>query len=234
MLRALRYFVHVLLIRPFVLGFIGLNLIYRERLPSSGPAILVANHNSHLDAPVIMSFFPLKRLNKLRPVGARDYFFRYRILAWCATRLFRIIPINRDGFRPSDGDPLRECSGALDKNEILIIFPEGTRGTPGEFGPFKSGVSHLARRHPDIPVIPIFIRGLEKVLPKGAFFPVPFLCDVFVGNTIHWTGDKNIFLEIIRQEMLNLKNHHHLRTMVKHGMTHSSPLTNAMLESKYF
>ena len=206
MLKILRYCIHMLLIRPFLLGFVGLNLIYRERLPASGAAILVANHNSHLDVPAIISLFPLGLLDKFRPVGARGYFFRNRVLAWCAIHLFRLIPLNRDRFLPSDGDPLHECSRALEKNEILIIFPEGTRGIPGQLGPFKPGISHLARRHPDVPVIPIFIDGTGKVLPKDAYIPVPFVCDVYIGNAVRWNGDKKMFLQIIRQEILNMNN----------------------------
>ena len=202
----LRYLIHIVFIRPLVLGLLGLNLKHRERLPTAGPAILVANHNSHFDALVLMTLFPFRLLNKIRPVGARDYFFEKPWIAWCATCLFRIIPINRGYFRPSDGDPLRECSQALDMNEILIIFPEGTRGEPGQIGPFKTGISHLARRHPDVPIVPLFINGLDKVLPKGAYYPIPTMCDVYVGNIIRWNGDRKKFMNRIRREIVTLGN----------------------------
>ena len=205
MLNILRYLLQALVIRPLILGFLGMNLNYRERLPQSGPAVIVANHNSHLDALLIMTLFPLSSISRIRPVGAWDYFFKNPIMAWCVTHIFRLIPIRRGGFRVSQGDPLRECSEALSKNEILVIFPEGSRSEPGHLAPFKPGISHLVRRHPDVPVIPIFIHGLETVLPKGSFFPIPFVCDVYVGNATCWNGNKKIFMEQIRYEIETMR-----------------------------
>ncbi len=190
MARRLQFLFFLIVIRPVVYLLIGLNVRNWQRLPSCGPGIIVANHNSHLDTLVLMSLLPLKLLPKLRPVAAADYFLRNRMLAWFATNIIGIIPISRHG---EDSDPLAGCYAALDAGDILILFPEGTRGEPeGKLGAFKRGVQILARNRPDIPVYPIYLHGLGKIFPKGAILPLPFCCDVHVGSplTHKEKGDK--------------------------------------------
>ena len=201
-----RLLLHTLVLRPLVRGLLGVNQYHDEQFPVDGPAVIVANHNSHLDTVLIMAMFQSSMIGKIRPVGAMDYFsvdrFFPRLLSW----LFQIIFIHRGKRKISDGDPLQECSQALCRNEILIIFPEGTRGDPGVMEPFKPGISHLAKRFPDVPVIPVFIDGLEMVLPRGAYIPVPFVCNVSVGRQLRWQGSKLHFMNQLQSEIERLKN----------------------------
>lgn len=188
MLRPLRLLFFAVIARLLVLVVLGVNVRHRERLPVVGPAILVANHNSHLDTLVLMTLLPLRQLAKIRPVAAMDYFLSNRLLGWFALNIIGIIPIHRS---PQSGhDPLAACAGALARGEILILYPEGTRGEPEKLSKFKNGIAHLAARFPSVPAIPVFMHGLGKALPKGEALLVPFFCDVFVGEPVHWPGGR--------------------------------------------
>jgi 1-acyl-sn-glycerol-3-phosphate acyltransferase len=196
----LRYLFFLLVVRPLVLVILGLNLRRGARLPKCGPAILVANHNSHLDTFVLMTLFPQRRLGDLRPVAAADYFLKDRRLAWFATRIVGIIPLERQA-AAGGGDPLAGCDAALAEGRILILYPEGSRGEAERLADFKTGIAHLARRHPEVPVVPVFLHGLGKALPKGETLLVPFFCDVFIGEALSWTGARETFMASLDDAM---------------------------------
>lgn len=199
----LRFLFFALLIRPILLVICGLNVRHRERLKCAGPALVVANHNSHLDALALICLFPLSRLSKLRPVGAKDYFFRNRWLAWFSTRILGVLPLDRDQ-KSGRRDLLAPISDALRDDQIVFLFPEGTRGEPEELSEFKTGIAHLAKRHEGVPVLPIFFHGLGKALPRGEALLVPFFLDVYVGRPLHWSGNKADFMEQLTRQMRGL------------------------------
>lgn len=197
----LRWLFHLLLVRPFVLVILGVNVRHAERLPGSGPAIIAANHNTHIDTFVLMTLFSMDQLLRIRAAAAADYFLGNRLLAWFAINMFGVIPVKRGNLRRGDGDPLAGCSQALARGEMLIVYPEGTRGEPERLGEFKSGIAHLARRHPTVPVVPVLLHGVGKVLPKGSIVPVPFNCDVMVGRSLRWNGDCRRFMQRVADEI---------------------------------
>ncbi len=202
----LRLLFFALIVRPLMIIVLGTNVRRQELLPESGPAIIVANHNSHLDVFAIMNVLGLHRLPSVRPVAAADYFMTRRFRRWFATKIVGIIPIDRDHIRREKGKhPLDPISNVIDQGGIVLLFPEGTRGEPEQINQFQSGVAHLAKRHPDVPVIPVFMHGLGKALPKGEAILVPFFCDMFVGQPLDSTLGKKEFMDSLNQAIDKLK-----------------------------
>ena len=201
--RLLRFLFFAFVVRPVVTIVLGLNVRHRDRLPKAGPAVIAANHNSHLDTLVLMSLFPLKRLPILRPVAARDYFFRTRLLKWFSLNVIGIIPLDRK-VRASGQHPLAPIDDALARGDVVILFPEGSRGEPEQLTDFKAGIAHVAERNPNVPVHPIYLHGLGKALPRGEAILVPFFCDAFVGEPLTWPGERKTFMSDLTGRMTDL------------------------------
>jgi len=146
---------------------------------------------------------------RVRPVAAADYFFKNKLLSWVATRLFGIIALDRSGSKGlSSKDPLEPCYKALRKNQILIVFPEGSRGQAETFQDFKKGIFHLHANFPETPVIPIYIQGLGKAMPKGDWFILPMFADIYIGNKVDFKEDKNNYMEEIKRSFNELRTQH--------------------------
>jgi len=195
-----------LFVRPLVLIISGVHVVGKEKLPLDGPCIIAANHNSHLDTMVLMSIFPLSNINQVKPVAAADYFMKNKWFAWFSQNVIGIIPLNR---RPTkeEGHPLLGVKKALQNGDIVIIFPEGSRGVPEEMGTFKTGIAHLAKEFPSTPVIPIYIHGAGKALPKGEALFVPFIIDVNIGEALYYDDENNkIFTQRLEKSIKLLEN----------------------------
>jgi 1-acyl-sn-glycerol-3-phosphate acyltransferase len=201
----LRFLWFTCIVRPVVLFAMGVTIRNREGLVKASPAIIVANHNSHLDALMLASLFPLSMLHKIRPVAAADYFLRNRFLAWFSLNIIGIVPIRRR--RADNGqDPLAGCARAIESGHILLLFPEGSRGEPETPKPFKTGVARLAERFPTVPVVPVFMQGLGKALPRGEWLLVPVICDVVVGDPLYGaeSASRPEFMAALEGRMQNL------------------------------
>lgn len=201
---ALRMLFVIVAAWPVALLWLGMRVRHRDRLPLGGPAILAANHNSHFDTLVLLSLFPLRRIGDVHPIAAADYFLKNRWIRWCSLYLIGIVPVLR-GADKAEQDPLEHCYRALEAGKVLLIFPEGTRGAPERMSELKSGIWHLASRFPQVPVLPVFLHGVGKALPKGRFFPVPFVVDVAIGSPLHGSMDKAVFLASLRTSLLQLQ-----------------------------
>lgn len=193
----------LLVVRPIVYLMLGMNLVHREKLPMRGPAILAANHNSHLDTLVLMSLYPLAALPRLRPVAAADYFLRNRFTSWLSLNLIGIIPLDRQG-QVDREKVFEQCQEALAEEQILLLFPEGSRGDPEQLQPLRKGIYHLARSHVDTSVTPIALHGLGKALPRGGSMIVPFNCDAVVGDALQPGEDSEAFMHELESSLNTL------------------------------
>ncbi|QDT28951.1 2-acyl-glycerophospho-ethanolamine acyltransferase [Gimesia panareensis] len=202
--RVLKILFFALVVRPIVFVVLGLNLRGKQNLPLEGPGIVVANHNSHLDALVLMSLYPLSRLHKVRPVAAADYFLKNRFLAWFSKNCLGIIPIQRTG-RMRKNELFAGCHEALDRGEILILFPEGSRGNPEELSEIKRGVYHIVHDRSDTSLTPVMMHGLGRALPRGEALLVPFNCDVIIGPQLPEAETGEQLVEAIKASFLDLQ-----------------------------
>jgi 1-acyl-sn-glycerol-3-phosphate acyltransferase len=142
----------------------------REKLAGlKGPVILVANHASHMDTPVILAALPRKLRKRTAVAAAADYFYKNRLVAAAVSLVFNTVPIERRG-----GGMAKDGGGHLDKlldqGWNLLLYPEGTRSRSGGLGRVRRGAAVLAERH-KLPVVPIRVSGTSEAMPPGRFWP---------------------------------------------------------------
>ncbi len=196
-MRWLRRLAIVALFRPLARVFTGADIVGRERLPLKGPAILVANHASHVDTLLLLTIYPSRALDRVRPAAAADYFLKGALMSWFSRSILNIVPVARDRVATGE-DVLAPARAALAAGDILLVFPEGTRGDGEAMTRLKNGVSRLAAAFPDAPVVPIWLQGAARVLPKGAAVPVPMNCTVLVGEPLKFGGDRAEFMAALK------------------------------------
>jgi 1-acyl-sn-glycerol-3-phosphate acyltransferase len=196
------YAFHIGFVRPALRWVVGLR--YRRRaLVPRGPCLIVSNHNSHLDAAILMGLFPLRRLAHVHPVAAADYFGKSWLRRTLAMLLMNGIPIDR---RPAPGfDALGPVADKLREGESLIFFPEGSRGEAGVVARFRPGVGRLVHLVPGLLVVPVFLSGPERIWPRGQI-PVPLNSDAVVGRprTYSTEGDARVIAERVQRDVLSL------------------------------
>lgn len=152
----------------------------REHIPAEGAFIIAANHQSHADTAVVFAALPPAARDRFVAAAAQDYFFQGGPQQYMSRVLFNAIPIARD--RRGGQDPLRHLSRALREGYALLLFPEGTRSKDGALQPFRAGVGKLVAEYPGTPVIPTWIGGTTRVMPKGKLVPRPVQVTVRFGE----------------------------------------------------
>ena len=201
--RFLKVIFFAVIVKPLTLILLGLNIRGRKNLPRKGPAILAANHNSHLDTLVLMGIYPLSQIHRIRPVAAADYFLKNKFLKWFSLNVMGIIPLERKSRKRKD-ELFAGCKHALANNEILILYPEGSRGEPGKMAELKKGIFHVANLTPNTSVTPVMMHGLDKSLPKGEALFVPFNCDVIVGESVPLCDKADDFMNDLKDSFTEL------------------------------
>jgi 1-acyl-sn-glycerol-3-phosphate acyltransferase len=171
-------------LRPFLYVFVKLYFRYRHRLHIVGykpyyadqSYLIIANHSSHLDTPLIFSCFPYQRVNDIRAVAALDYFFSNPFLRGFAHLLCNVIPISR---KAADFISLSMCNRTLKTGGTIILYPEGTRTRTGRPGEFKPGIGMLIKVL-KTPLLPVYIEGTydcynyQRVFPSAGSIQVRF------------------------------------------------------------
>jgi long-chain acyl-CoA synthetase len=146
-----------------------------------GPALLIANHTSHLDGPTVLAALPPGWRRRTAVAAAADYFFRSTPLGTFASLALGAFPFHREGAISAS---LSHCGDLIDEGYSILIFPEGTRSPDGHLLPFKPGIGLLAREL-GVPVVPVHLTGLEGILPKGRTWPQPGPVVVRIGEAVH-------------------------------------------------
>jgi glycerol-3-phosphate dehydrogenase (NAD(P)+) len=142
------------ILTPFFLIYLRMERIGREHIPSEGPVILASNHRSFFDPFVIGTM-------TRRPVyyvAKKELFTYNRFLTWLLNSL-GAFPVDRGA---GDQDTIETSRIILERGEMLLMFPEGTRTRPGALGKPKRGVGRLALET-GAPVVPIAIIGTEDI-----------------------------------------------------------------------
>jgi 1-acyl-sn-glycerol-3-phosphate acyltransferase len=165
-----------MMLRPFTAALTRLITGVRPLTspPCLGPAIYFANHTSHLDFAVVWAAVPASTREQLSPAAAEDYWDKSRWRRWVACQLFQAVLIPREGIT-RENNPLDRLAAALAAGRSVLIFPEGTRRMDGVVGEFRAGLYHLAKRFPELPLVPVYLENLSRIMPKGAFLPVPII-----------------------------------------------------------
>jgi 1-acyl-sn-glycerol-3-phosphate acyltransferase len=144
-----------------------------------GPAVFVANHQSHFDAPICLAALGGRIRRRLVIAAAADYFYTTRLTGTAASLALGTVPFVRTG--ASSRRSLLMLKDLVGKGWSVLIFPAGTRGT-GATG-FKKGFAYIAV-DTQVPVVPMYLHGLEQVMPKGSFIPLPGGVVVGIGAPI--------------------------------------------------
>jgi 1-acyl-sn-glycerol-3-phosphate acyltransferase len=142
----------------------------REKLAGlKGPVILVANHASHMDTPVILSMLPRRLRKRTAVAAAADYFYKNRLVAAAVSLVFNTVPIERKGggLNKNGGGHLDKL---LDQGWNLLLYPEGTRTRDGGPGRVRRGAAVLAAAH-NLSIVPIRVTGTRAAMPPGRLWP---------------------------------------------------------------
>ena len=173
--------------RNFLIIIIGLKYYNKQILRKKKQFILIANHNSHMDTMAIMSAMPSRYIHRVHPVAAEDFFggSRFKELLMKYMVNATLIPRKRAN-SDEDVDPIEVISNLLKKGRSIIIYPEGSRGVSGVMTDFKKGIGYLVKQNPTVDVIPIYLDGLHKTLPKGKNLILPYNCRIIFGDSINF------------------------------------------------
>lgn len=177
--------------RPWVTG--------EENIPRSGGAILASNHLSFIDSV----FLPLVMDRRITFLAKSDYYTARGPKGWFIKTFLKaagMIPIDRSGGKASEAS-LNTGLQVLARDEILGIYPEGTRSPDGKLYRGRTGVARMVLEG-NVPVIPVAMVDTEKVMPIGKAIPRVRRLGVVIGEPLDFSrfngmeGDRFILRSI--------------------------------------
>lgn len=149
-----------------------------------GPALIIANHSSHFDTPVVLSVLPARLRERTAVAAAADRFYRANMRSWWFSLFWNSYPIARGGGM----EALNYSLSLLKRNWSILIYPEGgRRSKPGQVQRFRHGVTILAQQA-NVPVIPIYMEGLSEIMPRGVRSPRAAPVTVHIGAPVSVEG----------------------------------------------
>jgi 1-acyl-sn-glycerol-3-phosphate acyltransferase len=167
--RAVRDAIHRFVLRPLVWTETAPRVHGLDHLEGlRGPVVFVANHSSHLDAPLILCSLPTRWRHRTAVGAAADYFFDVWWRAAGTALAFNAFPVERSGGRRLSQTPWQ----LLAEGWSIVVFPEGTRSRDGWVGRFRPGAARLCV-DTRVPAIPVAIRGSFAAMPRGRGWPNP-------------------------------------------------------------
>lgn len=186
----LLFIVYKILFNTLLKIVVGVKYLGHKKITNYEQFIIASNHNSHLDAITLMNALPARKLALTHPVAAADYFGKNKFTSFITWFFINAILIPRK--RPEskkEKDPIDIMLKLLKANKSIIIFPEGSRGEPGVMQEFKHGIGIVIDTNRHTPVIPVYIDGLGRSLPKGKRLILPNLTKIYFGDAIYFNNE---------------------------------------------
>lgn len=209
------------LLKGVVWGMMRVTVIDKQKLRGlKRPFVAVANHSSHLDAPLIMGALPRSLARYLAAGAAGDYFFDVWWRRGLTALFFNAFPVDRSGSNPRNIN----AKMLLQHDVPVLVFPEGTRSKDGTLGHFKPGAAALATAT-GVPVIPIAIIGAYQAHPRGSKWPKTGLpLAVVFGEPMRATEKENPaeFMARVRAVIADLLEQHSARILGTKTLGNSS------------
>ena len=204
-----------LAIRPLIRFFCRPSAVGTKNFSSlQTPVLFAANHTSHFDQPCILTTLPSPWNVRTLAAARSEFFTQWRsfperifknICFYFCTLFLNVFPLSQtSAFRSS----IIHAGIMIDEGFSVLIFPEGERTQTGHLLPFKPGVALLAREL-RIPVIPVKIDGIDRVLPRGAHFPKRNSVTVHYGQPLTILPDESTqqFLNRLANAIQKLPSH---------------------------
>ncbi len=167
---------------PLIMPVFRFRVVGKEEVPTTGGVILAANHVSYVD-PV---FIGVALVERQLHFMAKEELFRWPLFG-AFIRGLHAFPVRRGRV---DYAGIRQCLRLLDQGEVLLVFPEGTRGDGVALQKAEEGIGLLAARA-GCPVIPVYVQGTDKVLPRGKRIPRVHPVTVYFGHPLRVAGENS-------------------------------------------